>query len=185
MVVRERAARDDAFRNGRKTKRPDVMRGRKAGERELLSYEEAGRRCGLDPEECRMAKRLGVTPEALLAHHASRRAEPWKAVTALWVRRTHEARFERERTEGSRRWLQVYRKRCKRHGQPEEAGRLHRLGLTVSETALALRNGVSSQELSAHLQDCESAALWLRRRYGAEGKVGGRNGRCLNADGEQ
>ena len=129
-----------------------------------------------------MAKRLGVTPEALLAHHASRRAEPWKAVTALWVRRTHEARFERERTEGSRRWLQVYRKRCKRHGQSEEAGRLHRLGLTVSETALALRNGVSSQELSALQKEGESAALWLRRRYDTTGKAAERSGRCPNAD---
>ena len=57
------------------------------------TWEEAGKKCKMSPEELEMAKKLGLSPRTLIANNSSTRQEKWKAPTALWVRDMYEDRF--------------------------------------------------------------------------------------------
>ncbi|TBL70113.1 hypothetical protein [Paenibacillus thalictri] len=58
------------------------------------AWVDAKKRCGLNDEEIRMAKELGMTPHSLTKNIPSR-SQMWKEPVSVWVRELYAKKFGR------------------------------------------------------------------------------------------
>ena len=169
--MKERAAREDAVCNERRTDRPEVIeklyKQRHIKERMMNSYKNVQRSCRMTDAEIRMAERLRIGPDRLAKNLASGKAEHWKDSPGLWIRRMYERRFQKNEIRILReRNQQVYQKR-RIEPLMRKAAKLH---FTVTECLMLLELRITETELEEVQKQAAKThraepALLIRRAY--------------------